>query len=194
MSSADFVNGLLERILAVAIGGIAIYFGYRMFLAVPDQQADSSAELSLAKDKRLLISRIAPGTFFALFGTSVLIASFFFGVSSAGYSGFGQRPAAALPHADDTDRLPPRPISADELRQSLAFLSDVEANYTATRPAGERDWLGRRFRAAKLAIMTRGWRDEWGDPVEFEIWLNETPPRTPRPDFERGLSAMEARD
>ena len=32
----------LERILAVAIGGMAIYFGYRMFLAVPDQRADGS--------------------------------------------------------------------------------------------------------------------------------------------------------
>jgi hypothetical protein len=56
----------IERLVAIIIGGLAIWFGYRLFLAVPDQSADGQAELTLAKNQRLLITRIAPGTFFAL--------------------------------------------------------------------------------------------------------------------------------
>ncbi len=76
MAFDPFIFRALERILAVAIGGLAIYFGYRLFLAVPDQQGEGRAELTLAKDKRLLITRIGPGTFFALFGTAVVVSSY----------------------------------------------------------------------------------------------------------------------
>jgi len=189
----------VERILAVLIGGIAIWCGYRLFLAVPDQRADGRAELALAKDKRLLISRIGPGTFFALFGTVLILASFYFGVAgttSAGnpYSGLGQRADVAPAASEREDQLPPPPLELDALRESLAFLAEAEARLAAEGTEAERDRYARRFRAVKLALMARAWRDEWGDPVEFEFWLNETPPRTARPAFERALAVLEARE
>ncbi len=85
-------------------------------------------------------------------------------------------------------------MSHDEIQVALAFLTDVEADQVADLSEPERRRVAGRFRAAKLAIMGRGWRPEWGDPVEFEIWLNETEPRTERPEFERSLAALEARD
>lgn len=188
----------MERIIAVVIGGLAIYFGYRLFLSIPDQRADGRAELSLAKDRRLLVSRIGPGTFFALFGTAVVIASYAFPVAistpdGTDYSGVGARDAAGRRAPDDTGPLPPRPISEDELRQSLAFLRDVEAAQIAAVPATNSERMTTRFRAVKLALMGRAWQSSWGDPTEYEIWLNETD-RPRRPEFERALAVMEARE
>lgn len=187
----------VERILAVAIGGVAIWCGYRLFLAVPNQRADGTAELALSKDRRLLVTRIGPGTFFALFGTAVVVASYAFPVAVTGggvqYSGAGPEAGPTPAGATAALPLPPPPLSDEEMRQSLAFLDDMEAQLAATGGEDDRDWRARRFRAAKLAIMERAWRPEWGDPAEFELWLNETPPRTPRPEFERALAVLEDR-
>jgi hypothetical protein len=179
----------IERILAVAIGGLAIYCGYRLFLAAPDQRADGRAELTLAKDKRLILTRVGPGTFFALFGTAVVLASYYFPVTSGddGYAGLGERRAEATPVEP-----PPAPAPApDELRRAIALLN-------ATEPAPgagpeERTAHAARVREAKLALMAGGWRREWGDPLEFPIWLDQNP-RPPRPEFERALAVFESRD
>jgi len=189
----------IERVLAVAIGGLLVYFGYRLFLAIPNQSAEGTAELSLAKDRRLLVTRIGPGTFFALFGTAVLVASFAFPIKWTGpdgeaFSGFGASVVVPPGSGDQAEILPPRPLSRDEIQVALAFLTDVEADHVADPPEPDRARAAIRFRAAKLAIMGRGWRPEWGDPVEFEIWLNEAPPRGDRPEFERALAVLEARE
>jgi hypothetical protein len=172
----------VERIVAVVIGGLAIYFGYRLFLAVPDARADGRAELSLAKDKRLLLTRIGPGTFFALFGTAVVLASYYFPITTGegGYAGLGaERPAAAP--LDPPGAAAPE---ADVLRRSIALLNATQDAEPALAP---------RVREAKLALMAGGWRSEWGDPVEFPIWLDQDP-RPPRPEFERALAVFEARE
>ena len=189
----------IERVLAVMIGGLLVYFGYRLFLAIPGQSADGTAELSFSKDRRLLLTRIGPGTFFALFGTTVLVASFaspikWTGPDGEAFSGFGTSAISPTASDDTAEILPPRPLSGDEIEISLAFLTDIEADHAADLPEPERARAARRFRDAKLAIMGRGWREEWGDPVEFEIWLNETPPRGDRPEFGRALAVLEARE
>lgn len=183
----------VERVLAVAIGGLLVYFGYRLFLAIPNQSAEGQAELSFAKDKRLLLTRIGPGTFFALFGTAVLITSYAFPVKwspEAGFSGFGKTAAPARLIAPGKE-LPPRPLAPDEIQVLTAFLTDVEAAYAKAKPDAYDPHTSRRFRDAKLAIMTHSWQAGWGDPVEFETWVNETPPRSARPEFERALTILE---
>ncbi|MEQ1950505.1 hypothetical protein [Mesorhizobium sp. CN2-181] len=185
-----FILRSMERIIAVIIGGLAIYFGYRLFLSIPDQRSDGRAEISLSKDRRLLVSRVGPGTFFALFGTAVLVASYAFPVKIGNNSGLSTQDVARQLVPDETGPLPPRPINFDELSQSLAFLKDLEARQLAAASEADRDQVNRRFRAVKLALMGRAWQSEWGDPTEFEIWLNETD-RPRRPEFERALAIME---
>jgi hypothetical protein len=185
----------VERLLGVAIGGMAIYLGYRLFQDVPEQASDGQVELTLAREKRVILSRIAPGTFFALFGSAVVFASFYFQITHTNsdgesYSGFGAR-ATAAQHANS---LLTRPFSIEEVEQSVNFLSRTEAEMDLA-PRGERqDDPSKRtasFQAAKLAIMMHAWQEEWGDPVEFELWLFSKPPRTPRPAFERALTFMQ---
>lgn len=186
-----------ERILAILIGGLAIWCGFRLFLAIPDQPADSQVELSLAKSRRLLISRIGPGTFFALFGSALVLASFYFSINlktQAGdrYSGLGQR---ATQTSSMTPTAPAVPsLDAAQLRLSLAFLNDIEAELAVHGTAEDKSWRAHRFQVTKLAILGRGWEPGWGDFAEFEIWLNEGSPRATRPEFERALAVMEGRE
>lgn len=79
----------LERLIAVAIGGLSIYLGYRLFSAVR-ATGEGSAEVKLPGDVTVMLSRVAPGVFFALFGALVVGASL---VSPMSYSEQASRTA-----------------------------------------------------------------------------------------------------
>jgi len=187
----------VERILAIAIGGLSIWCGCRLFLAIPDHPTDGKLEFSLAKNRRLLISRIGPGTFFALFGSIIVLASLYFSIflrTGAGdqYSGAGQRFTAAMPAALNAPTK--GPTDAASMHLSLAFLNDIEKELGSESSEAETRWRARRFLAVKLGIMAPSWNSDWGDMAEFRLWLNETPPRTRRPAFERALAVMDGRE
>src|SRR2546421_1153464 len=64
-----------ERLLIVLGGGLSIYLGYRMFLAIP--RAATAAEtgegkLELPGGVSIYVTRVGPGVFFALFGAVIL--------------------------------------------------------------------------------------------------------------------------
>src|SRR5918996_4726813 len=69
----------LERLAVVLIGGMAIYLGYRLFLAVK-AEASGEAKISLPGDVTVMVSRVGPGVFFALFGSIVVAASLYFSI------------------------------------------------------------------------------------------------------------------
>lgn len=182
-----FLRGL-ERLIAVVVGGMAIYLGFRLFLAVPGAGSEGEAELAFAKDKRLVFTRIGPGVFFALFGAAIVLGSYYFGVSvteeNGRYAGFGQVAVEATPP-------PPAPVTADR-----ALAADALAFLTERQRAAEGDedaaWRIRSYREAKLAILLPFWPDAWGDPREFRFWLRDPPADRPnRPAFERALSALD---
>ena len=64
---------MMERILAVLIGGMAIYLGYRLFFHLPFERGHKG-ELELPGVK-IVLSRVGPGVFFAAFGSIVLFFS-----------------------------------------------------------------------------------------------------------------------
>jgi len=67
---------MFERLLAAGIGGMSIYLGYCLFLALPDVR-ESSGEVRLPIDIRVVIARVGPGAFFALFGAAVVALSLY---------------------------------------------------------------------------------------------------------------------
>jgi len=68
----------LYKIASIAVGGAFAYFGYRLFLAGHLESAGSlRAEGTTVK---LSLTKGAPGTFFALFGTGVIIAAMWKGI------------------------------------------------------------------------------------------------------------------
>ncbi|MEO1090301.1 MAG: hypothetical protein AAFX81_06700 [Pseudomonadota bacterium] len=195
MIDDPFILRAIERLLAVIVGGLAIVLGYRLFVAIPSAEATSSAELSLSKDRRLVLTRIGPGVFFALFGAAIVTASFYFGVSGSpagggAYSGLGG-PAPEI--AETSAAMSPAEVPID-LQEALATLRFLQGERTAPPPEldeDETDWRATRLLDAQLVILQAIWQPGWGDPVEFGHWVRETPPRSARPAFERALDVLE---
>jgi len=178
----------LERLIAVLAGAVAIYLGFRLFLAVPGADQDGRAELSFAKDSRIVLTRIGPGVFFALFGAAIIVSSYYFAVRiedpQSAYAGFGTTGATTAAPPVAASR-----VDAELARDALAFLTERQ------RAAAEGDdaaWNVRGYREAKLAILSAFWAEDWGDPREFRFWLRDDPTaRVSRPAFERALQALE---
>jgi hypothetical protein len=64
---------MIERIVAVLIGGLSIYLGYRLFFHLPYEKSHQG-ELELPGVK-IVLSRVGPGIFFGVFGTLVMYYS-----------------------------------------------------------------------------------------------------------------------
>ncbi len=54
---------LAERIAGVLIGGLLIYFGYRLFLSLPGKRGPDSGtgEFSLAGGNKIKLAKVGPG-------------------------------------------------------------------------------------------------------------------------------------
>jgi hypothetical protein len=68
-----------ERLVAVLFGGMAIYLGYRLFLLVPDRRG-GEGRFTFPWDVSVVLARVGPGVFFALFGALVVGTSLVKGV------------------------------------------------------------------------------------------------------------------
>jgi hypothetical protein len=57
-----------ERLLVVGTGALSIWLGYLLFRAVR-ATGESDAHIKLPGDVTVMLTRVGPGVFFALFGT-----------------------------------------------------------------------------------------------------------------------------
>jgi hypothetical protein len=183
----------IERIVAVAIGGVSIYLGYRLFVAVPLRR-ESEGKVVLPGDISIYLSKIGPGAFFALFGAIVVAVSFQqsityregFGKSaeetgqsppastkSASYTGFGS--AATANRALESRRL--------QVEADIRFLDTTlpEALKKDLRTENRTD-VSVLVPRLKLALVHTVWDSQWGDFVRFRQWVEtgaaEPPPTT----------------
>lgn len=168
-----------ERILVVLFGGLSIYLGYRLFLNLPDK-TDSKGQVVLPGGVNIMLSRIGPGAFFALFGSIVVALSFYFPVKIsspannpqtdltrpdyvAAYYGFKSEATAVDPGALDRNR--------SQVRGDIFILNRLPDLLQTDLPAGEKVNIRLATIRAKLALMRSVWAEDWGDYVEFEEWV-----------------------
>jgi hypothetical protein len=167
----------IERLVIVLIGGMAIYLGYRLFLAVKAEAA-GEAKITLPHDVTVMVSRVGPGVFFALFGSLVVVASLYFSIRYSdperAYSGM----APSLPTAGARGASPMAAAASDEalalarlrLRQEIEFLNRLPALLGPGLSAGQRETAARHLREIKLRLMASVWGGDWGDPDSFRLW------------------------
>jgi hypothetical protein len=160
----------LERILVVAIGGMSIWLGYRLFLAVP-QLRDSAGTIRLPWNISVALSRVGPGVFFALFGAAVVGYDLHQGinVTSSGstgertFSGIGEMAAAPTPEGGES-------LAVRRLRAGLdmEFLNALPLR--PDLPEAEQRMATARVTAIKLGIVSNVWDPGWGDFSTFRDW------------------------
>ncbi|MFY9571098.1 MAG: hypothetical protein WAV20_06865 [Blastocatellia bacterium] len=189
-----------ERITAVLIGGLAIYLGYRLFLSVPEHK-DSDGKVVLPWDISVVMTRVGPGVFFALYGVIAVSLSLIrpLEINSPGRESLPEKGASfSVNYANEPDgsragvskddRNSTSP-SAENTRQIM--LSDIKtfnrlanelvrqreqakasgASATVENSDGFLDLIDR----TKANVMLSQWSQDWGDREEFRKWALRAP-------------------
>lgn len=186
----------IERLFAVLIGGISIYLGYRLFLRVPDRR-EGESQIKLW-DLSIVMSRIGPGIFFALFGAAVVGLSLYKGVivensrlrkpdatnaveasrqHTEHFSGMGTLNAAEVDRRADARAL---------LKRDIAILNTFIPMLRADLPQQDRTQVVLAIPRIKFALMQPVWpldQHGWSDPARFEAWLEDAEPMPPPADI-----------
>jgi hypothetical protein len=199
--SLTILVGAFQRILSILIGGMLIYFGYRLFLSLPGKRGrdGGSGEFSLGGANKVKLSKVGPGVFFAVFGAGLIAYSFAkpmkvnipgaapnaqssppaANVPSAGTgavpaAGFSYVGAVSAPETDE-DRARMR----NETQQDIIILNRALDGANAS----ERPQVERAVVRAKVALMEPLWAEDWGELKDFRDWLAKggTPPDKTQP-------------
>jgi hypothetical protein len=197
----DITLRFLERIIAVVIGGVAIYLGYRLFLHVPKHR-DSQGRVTLPWNTTVILSRVGPGVFFALFGAIVVGLSF---VKPIDYTEQELATPASLGSPQATG-IEPRRVSRAlhgagtvlhtqvtaaieedraELRKEIAILNTLPKHLKADLPEEDRALLERAIPRMKFKLMKAVWIDEWGNKDQFKQWITTNPSASIPADLEQ---------
>lgn len=180
--SLVIVLRMVERILGVLLGGLLIYFGYRLFLSLPGKRGSEggTGDFSFAGGNKIKLSKVGPGVFFALFGAGLILFSLTRSVS-----------LTVSPPAANTTAEKPEVVAAaafkfvgavsvpatseDRARLRTEVQRDIAALNRALNgaSAAERPELERAVTAAKFALMEPLWAEDWGDVADFREWLDK---------------------
>jgi hypothetical protein len=174
-----------ERILAVAIGGLSIYLGYRLLSDMPEHEK-STGKVILPGGISIYMSRVGPGAFFALFGAIVVALSLHYSVTykessgaapsraeadqspllstqSKSYTGMGGSVPAASEEASSLRRM--------QVATDIRFLNQSLPGMLRTGLTKERrNDLAVLLARIKLAMLQTAWGPDWGNFGEFKDW------------------------
>lgn len=185
-----FVLRILERVIVVVIGGLSIYLGYRLFHAVK-ATGEGAAEIKLPGDMTVMVSRIAPGVFFALFGAVIVVASLAFpvryseeelemvggtSIRTKDISGIGTGPQSGSATPVNENLKPERPANeALELerlrvREHIAFFNQLPRMLDPALPEPQRRRVHEKVLATKLRLMKDVWGQDWSPFEDFRLW------------------------
>lgn len=177
----------LERLTVVLIGGMAIYLGFRLFLKVPEHR-DSTGKVALPWDISIVMTRIGPGVFFALFGTVAVGLSL---IRPLEINSQGTAPSSVRYIGKQTPGDHARADARALLRKEIARLNTIPQLLRADLPEHERDPIERSIARVKLLLMKPVWGDPnegFGDIAEFEHWVDAREPDPPPAGMEGALA------
>lgn len=168
----------LERFTVVLFGGMAIYLGYRLFLKVPGQQ-NSAGKIELPWDISIVMTRVGPGAFFALFGVIAVGLALVRPLeinpqalnNAENQSGQASVRYGSNPEFDNYDA---RADTRALLRKEIAALNTIPGLLREDLPQFERNSIERRIQYIKLALMKPVWGETsegFGEFSEFERWV-----------------------
>ena len=159
MDESVLILRMVERIIAVLIGGFSIYLGYRLFFHLPFERSHEG-ELELPGVK-IVLSRVGPGVFFGVFGTLVLYYSLTSPVKVDENSFIGASGGAGQAGPDAEASLMPQQRS--KALTSIEVLNCVERMLGEVSSEEFETKLSLAIRDAKRALLFSVWdSDAWG--------------------------------
>ena len=182
---------VIERVLAVAIGGLSIYLGYRLFVRMPNLPR-GEAKASLPGGVSIALSRIGPGVVFSGFGIVVVALSLYRGLTisesaelrqvaatgadsaRADSAPLGRSRATRVinylgPSVDGVDSAQ-RARRREDARRTVEDLDALRALVKHAAPDQQGD-MERAIRDAKVATLGMVWDGDWGDFATFHNWV-----------------------
>lgn len=173
----------IQHIVTILVGMGSIYLGYRLFLQMPKRR-EGETKLDLPGGISILLSRVGPGTFFALFGAAMIVYSITkplevkdiaenIVTADGGNSLRRDRSLTGLGAANTSD-------AAGEARRFTIPRNVVIGRLNAIRREAENSKTGSDLldlqiavREAKLSLLREDWQPEWGDYDRFHRWVTE---------------------
>jgi hypothetical protein len=160
----------LERLLAVVIGGLCVYLGYRLFLCISEQK-EGEGKIEFPGGASIFVTRVGSGVFFAMFGAAIVGLSLYKGIVAShpgpggpwGYSGITQAAPAQAHEALERERL--------KLRLQVEFLNVLPTLLKRDLSDSDDREVATRSRDIKLLLMERVWGPDWGNLEEFRLWI-----------------------
>lgn len=172
---------MIERVLAVVVGGMSVYLGYRLFIKLPEQM-DSSGKVVLPGGISVFVSRIGSGVFFSLFGAAVVVVSLQQGLelnlaNKASVTAESTEKTADLRvrymgGSGDSDSAKLDAVRA-EARRTIAEFNKLPTVLASDVPASRRTDVAQAVRDSKLALMGMVWGADWGDFSKFRNWVDD---------------------
>jgi hypothetical protein len=185
MTSVDPVLlRFLERLISVVIGGMAIYLGYRLFLSLPDYR-DSAGKFILPLNTSVVVSRVGPGVFFALFGIVAVAISLYQPLEVNGEHGRIHYAAYAATNSGET-----KADGRALLRREMAVLNIIPKHLNPQLSPSDHKDIEQGLRRVKLALMKPFWgevNEGFGEFAKFEEWVMAEE-SSPPPAMEEALS------
>lgn len=169
--------------LAVLIGGLAIYLGYQLFMKMPQRKEDSEGRAELPGGISIYVSRVGPGVFFALFGAAILGFSFSSPLQLNPGETQKQEREARVSYLSDGKEIP---VSDEERQQVLRDLQRViglerslETGAAGMTPEQINGLLISLQRIKRQMLRSVWDADAWGDYPTFRQWLERGDPANP---------------
>jgi hypothetical protein len=179
--SQFFLLRLLERLIGVGIGGLAIYFGYRLFVLLPTEQ-NNRGKITLPGIS-VVLAKVGPGVFFAAFGALIVYQSFAQSVAvksgSVELSGAVPQPAEPgpakiAPPVSPKETRTDTPVAPDQIapvRQAVQMLNCLQRQALKPDSGLSADEVEEPIRLAKIALLESIWSTaSWGTVEAFIEW------------------------
>ena len=172
-----------ERLLVIIAGIAAIWIGYRLFALMPSRR-DGESKIELPGGVSILLSRVGPGTLFALFGAGLIAYS---AASPVKYersenmqtAADGSQKTEKLQSMSNSQQIkaapkPPRPAASLAPEAAISMINTWLAETTVGADARTSGLRTMAAREAKLAILRETWSTAVYGPYDsFHIWAVE---------------------
>jgi hypothetical protein len=160
----------IERLASVFIGGFSIFLGYRLFSSIRGQ-SDGKGTFQFPMHTSVVLTKVGPGVFFALFGTVAVCAAIFRPLDEKLPNGRTVS-YAGMPKATSNERADGRAL----LRRDFAVLNTVPGLMGPQVAEIDRGNVDRGLRRVKLLLMKPVWGEPgegFGNFAEFESWATQ---------------------